>query len=75
MQPPRGLFPAPASWYTEEADPVTHRWYEPFFTRWADRFAGLRWLQQGVLHAYLFYILAVAVAALAWASLRGWMAR
>ena len=32
----------------------------------------LRWLQQGILHAYLFYILAVVVAALTWVSLRTW---
>jgi hydrogenase-4 component B len=72
---PAGLFPKPAAFRTEEADPVTRGWYEPFFTRWADRFVSLRWLQQGVLHAYLFYILAVVVAALTWASLRGWVGR
>jgi len=68
---PRGLFPPPASFRAEDTDPLTRTWFEPFFTRWADRFSGLRWLQQGVLHAYLFYILAVAVAALTWVSLRG----
>jgi NADH:ubiquinone oxidoreductase subunit 5 (subunit L)/multisubunit Na+/H+ antiporter MnhA subunit len=75
VQLPRGLFPAPAAWRTEDADPLLRRWYEPFVARWADRFAGLHWLQQGVLHVYLFYILAVAVAGLAWASLRGWIGR
>ncbi|MFL5275411.1 MAG: proton-conducting transporter membrane subunit [Myxococcales bacterium] len=69
---PRGLFPHGGAFRTEVADPLTRSWYEPFFTRWADRFTGLRWLQQGVLHAYLLYILAVVVAALGWASLRGW---
>ncbi len=68
---PRGLFPPPASFRAEDTDPLTRSWFEPFFTRWADRFSGLRWLQQGVLHAYLFYILAAAVAALTWVSLRG----
>ena len=72
---PRGLFPRPASFRSDAADPLTRRWYEPFFTRWADRFAGLRWLQQGVLHAYLFYILAIVVGGLAWASVRAWAAR
>ena len=57
-----------------EADPLTRAWYQPFFTRWADRFVSFRWLQQGVLHAYLFYILAIAMAALAWVSLRDWLA-
>jgi hypothetical protein len=74
-QRPQGIFPQPAAFAAEEADPVTRRWYEPFFTRWADRFASLRWVQQGVLHAYLFYILAVAVTALAWGALRGWALR
>jgi hydrogenase-4 component B len=72
---PRGLFPRAGAFRSEQADPLTRSWYEPFFTRWADRFTGLRWLQQGVLHAYLFYMLALVVAALAWASLRGWALR
>ena len=69
---PRGIFPQPAAFAVEDADPVTRRWYEPFFSRWADRFASLRWVQQGVVHAYLFYILAIVVSALAWGALRGW---
>jgi formate hydrogenlyase subunit 3/multisubunit Na+/H+ antiporter MnhD subunit len=72
---PRGLFPSPGVFHSEEADPITASWYEPFFTRWADRFARLRWLQQGALQTYLFYILAAAVAALTWSSLRSWVAR
>ena len=74
-QRPAGLFPAPAEFRTDEADPLTRGWYEPFFTRWAERFVSLRWLQQGALHAYLFYILAVVVAALTWVSLRTWAGR
>ena len=71
---PLGLFPAAGALAAEEKDPLTRSWYEPFFTRVADRFTSLRWLQQGELHAYLFYILAVVVAALTWVSLRGWSA-
>jgi formate hydrogenlyase subunit 3/multisubunit Na+/H+ antiporter MnhD subunit len=71
---PAGLFPAPGELRGADADPLTRAWYEPFFTRWAERFVSLRWLQQGVLHAYLFYILAVAVAALTWVSVRDWVA-
>jgi hypothetical protein len=71
---PTGLFPAPGELRGEDADPLTRAWYEPFSTRWAERFVSLRWLQQGVLHAYLFYILAVAVAALTWVSVRDWVA-
>ncbi len=72
---PAGPFPGPAAFRSKEEDPLTRSWYEPFFARWADRFVGLRWLQQGVLHAYLFYILAVAVALLGWTSLRSWPSR
>jgi formate hydrogenlyase subunit 3/multisubunit Na+/H+ antiporter MnhD subunit len=66
---PNGLFPRGASLRTEAADPITHRLLEPFFARWADRFVGLRWLQQGALQSYLLYILAALVAALAWTAL------
>jgi hydrogenase-4 component B len=72
---PHGLFPARAWFAAEDADPLTRRWYEPFFIRWAERFASLRWVQQGVVHAYLFYILAVVVAALGWSALQGWWPR
>jgi formate hydrogenlyase subunit 3/multisubunit Na+/H+ antiporter MnhD subunit len=74
-QRPQGFFPEAGAFRTEDADPLLRRWYEPLVARWADRFAGLRWVQQGVLHAYLFYILAAAVAALTWASLQGWISR
>jgi hypothetical protein len=46
--------------------------YEPFLDRWARRFSQLRWLQQGVLHAYVLYILVVLLAALGWMSARNW---
>ncbi|HET9752970.1 MAG TPA: oxidoreductase, partial [Myxococcales bacterium] len=72
QDPPQGLFPARALFAAEDKDPLTRRWYEPFFTRWAERFATLRWVQQGVVHAYLFYILAVVVVALGWSALQGW---
>jgi formate hydrogenlyase subunit 3/multisubunit Na+/H+ antiporter MnhD subunit len=72
---PRGLFPRPATFTTGYVDPVLRSWYEPFLARWADRFSGLRSVHQGVLHASLFYILVMAVAALAWVSLRGWAVR
>jgi formate hydrogenlyase subunit 3/multisubunit Na+/H+ antiporter MnhD subunit len=74
-QRPAGLFPAGGEFRSNDADPLTRSWYEPFFTRWADRFVGLRWVQQGALHAYLFYILAAVVVTLTWVSLRGWAVR
>jgi hypothetical protein len=67
-------FPRPGSFSSRCTDPLTHGVYEPFFARWADRFARLRWIQQGALHIYLLYIFVVAVAALAWISWSQWMA-
>jgi hydrogenase-4 component B len=69
-QRPAGPFPRPGAFATECKDPITRSVFEPFFTRWADRFSRLRWLQQGILHVYLLYILVVVVVALAWMSLR-----
>jgi len=71
-RPPAGLFPAVASWSSQSTDPLTRGVYEPFFTRWADRFARLRWLQQGSLHLYLVYVVATVVIGLLWAGIRGW---
>ena len=73
-KPPASIFPGESSFSCESTDPLTHGVYEPFFARWADRFARLRWIQQGALHLYLLYIFVVAVAALAWISWSQWMA-
>jgi NADH:ubiquinone oxidoreductase subunit 5 (subunit L)/multisubunit Na+/H+ antiporter MnhA subunit len=69
---PEGLFPTAATFNADSSDPVTLRIYEPFFRRWADRFALLRILQQGKVHVYLVYILVTVVVSLAWASARTW---
>jgi NADH:ubiquinone oxidoreductase subunit 5 (subunit L)/multisubunit Na+/H+ antiporter MnhA subunit len=71
-QVPVGLFPAPCTFSSTSPDPVTAKVYEPFFRRWADRFAGLRVLQQGKIHIYLIYIFAMVVLALTWMSIRQW---
>ena len=70
LRRPHSLFPKEAGLSSDTTDPVTRAAYEPFFDRWARRFFRLRWLQQGALHAYLFYILAIVLIALVWAS--GW---
>jgi formate hydrogenlyase subunit 3/multisubunit Na+/H+ antiporter MnhD subunit len=70
---PDVIFPSKGSFSSEGADPFTRGLYEPFLTRWADRFARLRWLQRGMLHLYLFYILLVLLLALAWMSVRAWV--
>lgn len=70
---PKGLFPQGADYSSDCTDPVTRKLYEPFFTRWARRFAHLRFLQQGKVHVYLLYILFTVVLALAWTSVRSWV--
>lgn len=68
------LFPRPSRFATATEDPLTRGAYAPFFSAWAERFARIRWMQQGVLHIYMVYILAVVVLALGWASVREWLA-
>jgi NADH:ubiquinone oxidoreductase subunit 5 (subunit L)/multisubunit Na+/H+ antiporter MnhA subunit len=71
-KPPEGIFPSSGEWSAESDDPVMRSVYEPFLDRWARRFSQLRWLQQGVLHVYILYILVVLLAALGWMSARNW---
>lgn len=71
---PHGLFPSKADFNSTCPDPISAKVYEPFFRRWAERFAWLRILQQGQIHAYLLYIVLTVVLALAWVSLRTWWA-
>lgn len=70
---PNGIFPAVGRYATECVDPLTRGVYEPFFDRWGARFSRLRWLQQGLLHVYLVYILTVIVFGLTWTAFRSWM--
>jgi hydrogenase-4 component B len=72
-QAPHGLFPSQGEFASESPDPFEQKIYEPFFRRWAERFARLRILQQGKVHIYLVYIMVTVVLALTWASLRTWM--
>lgn len=71
---PRGALPARVSFASSHLEPLTERVYEPIFSAVASRFAHLRRLQQGNAHLYLAYILVAVVAALAWTSLRDWLA-
>jgi NADH:ubiquinone oxidoreductase subunit 5 (subunit L)/multisubunit Na+/H+ antiporter MnhA subunit len=64
------LFAGAAAFSSDTRDPITRGVYEPFFTRMAGRLIRLRWMQQGVLHMYVAYILVVLVIALGWMSLR-----
>lgn len=68
---PEGAFPTAAQLASAPADPLTRDVYEPLLTRAGDRFARLRFLQQGNLHVYLLYVLATLLLGLAWVALRG----
>jgi formate hydrogenlyase subunit 3/multisubunit Na+/H+ antiporter MnhD subunit len=67
-----GTFPARVDFASSCEDPVTRSFFEPLLARWADRFVRLRWMQQGMLHVYLVYILIALLAGLAWSSLASW---
>jgi formate hydrogenlyase subunit 3/multisubunit Na+/H+ antiporter MnhD subunit len=73
VKAPDAIFPTSGELSVDSSDPFTRRVYEPFFARWAARFQRLRWLQQGVLHLYILYILVVALLALGWMSARAWI--
>jgi NADH:ubiquinone oxidoreductase subunit 5 (subunit L)/multisubunit Na+/H+ antiporter MnhA subunit len=68
VRAPEGLFPAPSRVESDTVDPLTRGAYEPFFSRWADRFARLRFLQQGLLQIYVVYILLTLLLALGWSA-------
>jgi hypothetical protein len=69
---PSTPFPQRAVFESSSDDPLTRGFFEPFLARWADRFARLRWMQQGMLHVYLVYILVALLTGLAWSSLASW---
>src|SRR5262249_17468810 len=71
-RPPEGTSPRSAGFASDVTDPLTRGAYEPLLSRWGHRFARLRFLQQGSLHMYLVYILAMAVLGLAWVGARRW---
>lgn len=69
---PQGLFPSAGKLAVAYFDPLSRDLYQPFFERWAERFAQLRWVQQGKIHYYLLYFVVVLVLAFAWIVFRGW---
>jgi formate hydrogenlyase subunit 3/multisubunit Na+/H+ antiporter MnhD subunit len=73
VRAPEGPFPRSASLSSDTGDPVTRGVVEPFLVRCGDRFARLRFFQQGNVHVYLLYIVATAIAALVWVAARDWL--
>jgi hydrogenase-4 component B len=71
VEAPSGLFPKPGAFASTCPDPVEERVYEPFFKRWAERFARLWWLQHGKVYLYLMYLLVLVVLGLTWVYVRG----
>jgi NADH:ubiquinone oxidoreductase subunit 5 (subunit L)/multisubunit Na+/H+ antiporter MnhA subunit len=69
---PQGIFPTAGRYSTECIDPLTRGVYEPLFDRWGTRFFRLRWLQQGLLHVYVVYILTTVVLGLTWTAYLSW---
>jgi hydrogenase-4 component B len=69
-QPTSELFPAPSNLSADREDPFTRVAYEPLLDRGASRFAKLRWVQQGLLHLYILYIVAAVVIAITVVSIR-----
>jgi|LSQX01.2.fsa_nt_gb formate hydrogenlyase subunit 3/multisubunit Na+/H+ antiporter MnhD subunit len=64
---PAGIYPAGGAFRSETPDAARQLFFDPLFRRAARRMGQLRWLQQGRVHWYVFYIVLALVALLAWA--------
>lgn len=67
---PVGVFPRAAEFVSDTSDPLTRCIYEPILRASGDRFARLRFLQQGNLHIYLIYVFAAMIVGLVWVVAR-----
>lgn len=69
-----GLFPRMVSRLQRSLDPILTRLYLPLVEDIAERCVRLRWLQQGRLPVYLFYIFVTCAVLMAWVILEdnGW---
>jgi hydrogenase-4 component B len=64
------LFPSAGKMSADRQDPFTRVAYEPLLDRGARRFGQLRWVQQGLLHLYILYVVLAVVVTIAVVSLR-----
>jgi formate hydrogenlyase subunit 3/multisubunit Na+/H+ antiporter MnhD subunit len=64
------LFPATGKLSADRQDPFTRAAYEPLLDRVARRFGKLRWVQQGLLHLYILYVVLAVVVAITIVSIR-----
>jgi hydrogenase-4 component B len=65
-------FPGAGELMSDRGDPFTRSAYEPLFERLGKRFAQLRWMQQGVTHLYVLYIVVTVVGMLAAVAIHDW---
>jgi formate hydrogenlyase subunit 3/multisubunit Na+/H+ antiporter MnhD subunit len=65
-------FPQPGELSSDRDDPFTRSAYEPLLDRVGRRFAQLRWVQQGITHLYVLYILVTVVSVLAAVAIYDW---
>lgn len=68
---PEGLFPVSARIAQRSIDPALQRFFYPGFHWLAERCVHLRWLQQGKLPVYLFYIFICCAVLIAWSVIEG----
>ncbi|HQQ59735.1 MAG TPA: proton-conducting transporter membrane subunit [Kiritimatiellia bacterium] len=64
---PSGVYPAASAYRSETPDMASQLFFDPLFRRAAWRMGQLRWLQQGRVHWYVFYIVLVLLLLLGWA--------
>ena len=67
--PVRGFFPGLARLRLTHVDPLLARCYLPTVAGIAERCVRLRWLQQGRLQVYLFYVFLTCTLLIAWVVL------
>jgi len=67
------LFPASGELRADRQDPFTRAAYEPLLDRGARRFGQLRWVQQGLLHLYILYVVIAVVVVTAIVSIRDYL--
>lgn len=64
---PLGIYPVAGEFHLKTPDAVRQFFFNPLFRRAARRMEQLRWLQQGRVHWYVFYVVMVLVILLGWA--------
>jgi formate hydrogenlyase subunit 3/multisubunit Na+/H+ antiporter MnhD subunit len=65
-------FPRRGELVSDRDDPFTRSAYEPLLERFGKRFAQLRWVQQGITHLYVLYIVVTVVSLLGAVTIYDW---